>query len=49
MSAVTHVAWISNSRLLGGFYGAEVLLPLADLSTSTRISDPTAGNAAWGI
>jgi hypothetical protein len=35
MSAVTHAAWISNSRLLGGFYGAEVLLPLADLDFNT--------------
>jgi len=35
MSAVTHVAWISSFRLLGGFYGAEVLLPLADLDVDT--------------
>jgi hypothetical protein len=34
-SAVTHVAWISNFRLLGGFYGAEVLLPLAYLDFDT--------------
>jgi len=36
MSAVTHVAWISNFRLLGGFYGAEVLVPLADLDFKTE-------------
>ena len=35
MSAVTHVAWISSFRLLGGFYGAEVLLPLVDLDVDT--------------
>jgi hypothetical protein len=35
MSAVTHVAWISNYRLLGGFYGAEALLPLASLDFNT--------------
>jgi hypothetical protein len=35
MSAVTHVAWISNFRLLGGFYGAEVLVPFADLDFKT--------------
>jgi hypothetical protein len=34
-SAVTHVAWISSFRLLGGFYGAEVLLPLAYLDFDT--------------
>jgi hypothetical protein len=34
-SAVTHAAWISNFRLLGGFYGAEVLLPLAYLDFDT--------------
>jgi hypothetical protein len=36
MSAVTHVAWISSFRLLGGVYGAEVLLPLADLDFDTE-------------
>ena len=36
MSAVTHVAWISNLRLLGGFYGAEILVPLADLDFKTE-------------
>jgi hypothetical protein len=36
MSAVTHVAWISNYRLLGGFYGAEILVPLAQLDFKTE-------------
>jgi hypothetical protein len=35
MSAVTHVAWISNFRLLGGFYGAEILVPLGQLDFKT--------------
>lgn len=35
VSATTHVAYISNLRLLGGFYGAEVLLPLADVDVDT--------------
>lgn len=35
VSAVTHVAWISNFRLLGGFYGAEVLVPLVHLDFDT--------------
>jgi hypothetical protein len=35
MTAMTHVAWISGFRLLGGFYGAEVLLPLAYLDFDT--------------
>jgi hypothetical protein len=35
LSAVTHVAWISNFRLFGGVYGAEVLLPLAYLDFET--------------
>ena len=34
-SAVTQLAWISNFRLLGGFYGAEVLIPLADVDADT--------------
>jgi hypothetical protein len=36
ISAVTHVAYVSKHRVLGGYLGAEVLLPLvdADLSTS---------------
>ena len=36
MSAVTHAAWISNFRLLGGFYGAEVLVPVAQLDFKTE-------------
>ncbi|MBI5578973.1 MAG: transporter [Deltaproteobacteria bacterium] len=36
LSAVTHVAWISNFRLLGGFYGAEIIVPLADLDFKTE-------------
>jgi hypothetical protein len=35
LSAVTHVAWISEFKLLGGFYGAEVLVPLAYLDFDT--------------
>jgi len=35
VSATTHLAYISNLRLLDGFYGAEVLLPLADLDMNT--------------
>jgi hypothetical protein len=35
ISAVTHVAWISNFRLLGGVYGAEVLMPIAVLDGNT--------------
>jgi len=34
-TATTHVGWTSNFRLLGGLYGAEVLLPLADLDVNT--------------
>lgn len=35
LSATTHVAYISNFRILGGYYGAEVLLPLADVDLDT--------------
>lgn len=35
VSATTHLAYISNLRLLGGFYGAEILLPLADVDLDT--------------
>ncbi|ABQ25476.1 SphA family protein [Geotalea uraniireducens] len=35
VSATTHVAYISNFRLLGGFYGAEILLPLVDVDVDT--------------
>jgi hypothetical protein len=36
MSAVTHVAWISNYKLLGGYYGAEILVPLGQLDFKTE-------------
>jgi len=42
------VAWISNFRLLGGFYGAEVLLPIAELEVNTDFG-PDGRSAAWGI
>ena len=35
MSATTHLAYISKLRLLDGFYGAEILLPLADVDLDT--------------
>jgi hypothetical protein len=34
-SAVTQLAWISNFRLLGGYYGAEALIPLAEVDADT--------------
>lgn len=38
VSATTHLAYISNVRLLDGFYGAEVLLPLADVDMNTSFA-----------
>jgi hypothetical protein len=35
VSATTHVAYLSKYKLLGGFYGAEILLPLADVDMDT--------------
>jgi len=35
VSATTHVAYLSKLQLLGGFYGAEILLPLADVDLVT--------------
>jgi len=35
VSAVTHIAWISNWRLLGANYGIEALLPLVDVDLAT--------------
>lgn len=35
ISGVTHVAWISDWRLLGANYGVEVLLPLVDVDLRT--------------
>ena len=35
ISAVAHLAYISKHRLLDGYFGAEVLLPLVDLDLST--------------
>lgn len=35
LSATTHIAYISKLRLLDGFYGAEVLLPLVDVDMNT--------------
>jgi len=34
MSATTHLAYLTNYRLLGGYYGAELLLPLADVDVN---------------
>jgi len=36
VSAVTHVAYLSKWKLLGGFYGSEFLLPIADVDANTR-------------
>jgi Protein involved in meta-pathway of phenol degradation len=35
ISANTHVAYITNYKILGGYYGAELLLPLADVDLDT--------------
>lgn len=35
VSATTHVAYLSNHRIFGGFYGAEFLLPVADVDLNT--------------
>jgi len=36
ISSLTHIAWVSKWRVLGGYYGAEVVLPAAyvDINTS---------------
>lgn len=35
LSAVTHVAWMSRAKLLGAWYGVEVLVPLARIEVDT--------------
>ena len=35
VSATTHIAYLSKYKLFGGFYGAEILLPLADADVDT--------------
>lgn len=35
ISSLTHVAYISKRRILGGFYAAEVLAPAADVQLNT--------------
>ncbi len=35
LSAVTHVAWMSRARLLGAWYGMEVLVPFARVEVQT--------------
>jgi hypothetical protein len=37
VSATTHLAYLSQLRLLGGFYGAEILLPLADVDVDVSL------------
>ena len=53
ISAVTHVAYVSKHRVLGGYLGAEVLLPLvdADLSTSFQPQNRARGMGAkpWSM
>jgi hypothetical protein len=36
VSAITHVAFVSKLRLLGGFYAAEFLIPLADVESDSN-------------
>jgi hypothetical protein len=36
MSAVTHVAWISNFKIFDGWYGAEILVPVGQLDFKTE-------------
>lgn len=35
VSATTHIVYLSKYRLMGGFWGTEVLLPLADVDVET--------------
>ncbi len=35
LSATTHIAYISTLRMLGCYYGAEILLPVADVNVHT--------------
>lgn len=35
VSAITQIAYLSNVRLFGGFVGAEILLPMADIDMNT--------------
>src|SRR5262249_20720089 len=45
VTATTHIAFLSNFRLLGGFYGAEILLPSAyvDMNASPGVKDHELG------
>lgn len=46
VSATTHVAYLSKLQLLGGFYGAEILLPLADVDLDTSFGPK---DREWGV
>ena len=35
ITSLTHIAWVSKWRVLGGYYGAEVVLPAADAHIDT--------------
>jgi hypothetical protein len=46
-SALTHLAFISNEQVFGGFYALEVLVPVADVHMDT-ISDPNHRTSGFG-
>ena len=35
ITSLTHIAWVSKWRILGGYFGAEVVLPAADVHVDT--------------
>ena len=35
ITSLTHIAWVSKWRILGGYFGAEVVLPAADVHIDT--------------
>ena len=47
VSATTHLAFITHLRLLGGFYGAEVILPVAHLDIDTSFG-PSEQHGGFG-
>src|SRR5271167_190373 len=46
ISAITHLAYLSKYRILGGYLGAEVLLPVVDADLSTSFQPHS---RAWGV
>ena len=46
-AAITHLAYFSNYKLLGGYIGAEFLVPLVDVDSRCQFCNRIIMNRGW--